>query len=117
MCDGTRASGKQNPDGLCVQFFRSGKVTAAVCHGPGALVGATDANGEPIFKNRSATSFSDLEEEQVGKVKDIPFLVESRIKELGGRYEKAKEPWQVSSLCSRTSGGHTTQPVCAGACG
>ncbi|KAI0663258.1 class I glutamine amidotransferase-like protein [Cubamyces menziesii] len=80
---------------LASEFFRSGKVTAAVCHGPGALVGATDANGEPIFKNRSATSFSDLEEEQVGKVKDIPFLVESRIKELGGRYEKAKEPWQA----------------------
>ncbi|KAI0326676.1 class I glutamine amidotransferase-like protein [Cubamyces sp. BRFM 1775] len=80
---------------LASEFFRSGKVTSAVCHGPAALVNATDANGEPIFKNRNATSFSDLEEAQVGKEKDIPFLVETRIKELGGRYEKAKDPWQA----------------------
>ncbi|KAI0638005.1 class I glutamine amidotransferase-like protein [Trametes polyzona] len=78
---------------IASDFFRAGKVTSAVCHGPAALVGATDANGNSIFKGRKATSFSDLEEEQVGKVKDIPFLVETRIKELGGLYEKAKEPW------------------------
>ncbi|KAI0353475.1 class I glutamine amidotransferase-like protein [Trametes cingulata] len=80
---------------LASEFFRAGKITAAVCHGPAALVGATDANGDSIFKNRNATSFSDLEEAQVGKERDIPFLVESKIKELGGRYEKAKEPWQA----------------------
>ncbi|OSC98966.1 class I glutamine amidotransferase-like protein [Trametes coccinea BRFM310] len=80
---------------LANEFYRSGKVTAAVCHGPAALVGVTDANGNSIFKDRNATAFSDLEEAQVGKEKDIPFLPETRIKELGGRYEKAKEPWQA----------------------
>ncbi|KAI9001391.1 class I glutamine amidotransferase-like protein [Trametes punicea] len=79
---------------LASDFFRSGKIVAAVCHGPAAIVGVTDSNGDSIFKGRNATAFSNLEEAQVGKEKDIPFLVESRIKELGGHYEKAKEPWQ-----------------------
>ncbi|OCH92202.1 class I glutamine amidotransferase-like protein [Obba rivulosa] len=78
---------------LATDFFRAGKVTAAVCHGPAALVGVTDANGKSIFAGRKATSFSNVEEEQVKKVKDIPFLVEDRIKALGGIYEKAAEPW------------------------
>ncbi|KAI0650259.1 ThiJ/PfpI [Trametes meyenii] len=78
---------------LASEFFRAGKVTSAVCHGPAALTSATDANGVSIFKGRKATGFSDLEEEQVGKVKDIPFLLETRIKEIGGLYEKAGEPW------------------------
>ncbi|KAI0722212.1 class I glutamine amidotransferase-like protein [Cerioporus squamosus] len=75
------------------EFFQAGKITSAVCHGPAALVGAKDAKGESIFKGRRATSFTNVEEEQVNKVKDIPFLVESRIAELGGKFEKAPEPW------------------------
>lgn len=81
---------------MYTQFFRAGKITSAVCHGPAAIVGATDAEGKSIFKGRKATGFSDLEEEQIGKVKDVPFLLEARIKELGGAYEKAPEPWKVS---------------------
>ncbi|KAH9853675.1 class I glutamine amidotransferase-like protein [Lenzites betulinus] len=79
---------------LASDFFRAGKITSAVCHGPAAIVGATDAEGKSIFKGRKATGFSDLEEEQIGKVKDVPFLLEARIKELGGAYEKAPEPWK-----------------------
>lgn len=37
-----------------------------------------------------------MEEEQAGKVKDVPFLLETRIKELGGKYTKADESWAVS---------------------
>jgi len=78
---------------LVSDFFRAGKPTAAVCHGPAALVLATDANGKSIFAGRRATSFSNKEEEIADKVKEIPFLVETRIGELGGKYEKAAEPW------------------------
>ncbi|CAE6421867.1 unnamed protein product [Rhizoctonia solani] len=78
---------------LANTFYQSGKITSAVCHGPGALVGVTDASGKSIFDGRDATGFSDAEEEQVGKVKDVPFLLETRIKELGGKYTKASEAW------------------------
>ncbi|QRV90971.1 chaperone protein HSP31 [Ceratobasidium sp. AG-Ba] len=78
---------------LVEAFYNSGKLTTAVCHGPGALVGANDKSGKSIFSGRNATGFSDAEEEQVGKVKDVPFLLETRIKELGGKYTKAEENW------------------------
>ncbi|KAG8710965.1 hypothetical protein FRC08_016496 [Ceratobasidium sp. 394] len=78
---------------LASQFFNAGKPTAAVCHGPAALVSVKDEAGKSIFSGRNATGFSDAEEEQVGKVKDVPFLLETRIKELGGNYTKAGEAW------------------------
>lgn len=78
---------------LASAFWQAGKVTAAVCHGPAGLVQAVDASGKSIFAGRKAVSFSNAEEEIAQKVKDIPFLVESRIVELGGTFEKAPEPF------------------------
>ncbi|KII94814.1 hypothetical protein PLICRDRAFT_33631 [Plicaturopsis crispa FD-325 SS-3] len=78
---------------LASKFYQSGKYTTAVCHGPAALVGATDAAGKSIFAGKAFTGFSNVEEEQVQKVKDIPFLLEDKIASLGGKYEKAAEPW------------------------
>jgi len=78
---------------LASEFFQAGKITSAVCHGPAALVNATDSKGNSIFANKSATGFSNAEEEQIGKVKDIPFLLQDKIISLGGKYEKAHELW------------------------
>ncbi|EIN07488.1 class I glutamine amidotransferase-like protein [Punctularia strigosozonata HHB-11173 SS5] len=78
---------------LASQFFRAGKITSAVCHGPAALAGATDASGKSIFDRKAFTGFSNVEEEQAGKVKDVPFLLEDKLTTLGGKYEKADKPW------------------------
>lgn len=86
------------------QFFRAGKLTTAVCHGPIALTSATDAQGVSLFKGRKATAFTNYEEELQGKLGDVPFLVESRIVELGGLFEKAGEPWLVSPFLVRRAG-------------
>ncbi|KIJ56857.1 hypothetical protein M422DRAFT_198103 [Sphaerobolus stellatus SS14] len=83
---------------LANKFWNAGKITSAVCHGPAALVGVTDSNGKSIFAGRKATAFSNTEEEQVKRVESIPFLVESKIKELGGTFEKAAEPWGVKVI-------------------
>ncbi|KAJ7049905.1 class I glutamine amidotransferase-like protein [Mycena amicta] len=83
---------------LASKFYQSGKITSAVCHGPAALVGATDAHGNSIFAGKAATGFSDVEEIQMDRVKDVPFLLEDRIKELGGKYEKAAEPWEAKVI-------------------
>ncbi|CAE6480553.1 unnamed protein product [Rhizoctonia solani] len=77
---------------LANAFFRSGKITAAVCHGPGALVTVTDASGKSIFAGRNVTGLSNVEEEAIGATKLVPFLLEDRIKELGGIYS-ATEPF------------------------
>ncbi|GJE84993.1 type 1 glutamine amidotransferase domain-containing protein [Phanerochaete sordida] len=78
---------------LASAFFQAGKVTAAVCHGPAALVQAVDATGASIFKGREATGFSNAEEIAIDQVKAIPFLLEDRINELGGKYVKADAAW------------------------
>ncbi|KAH7101220.1 ThiJ/PfpI [Auriculariales sp. MPI-PUGE-AT-0066] len=78
---------------LASTFFQSGKIVAAVCHGPAALVGATDAAGKSIFSGRRATAFSNAEEAAIKGETWIPFLPEDKIKELGAVFEKASEPF------------------------
>jgi len=78
---------------LAAAFYNSGKITAAVCHGPAALVNVKDKSGLSIFAGKAFTGFSNVEEEQTGGIKKIPFLLEDKIGEEGGKYEKAAEPW------------------------
>jgi len=78
---------------LASEFWQSGKIVSAVCHGPAALVGAVDANGKSIFLGKSFTGFSNEEERAVDGIKLIPFLLEDKISELGGKYEKADQLW------------------------
>lgn len=56
-------------------------------------MGATDSSDKSIFAGKAFTGFSNFEEEQVNKVKDIPFLLEDVISQKGGKYEKASQPW------------------------
>lgn len=64
-----------------------------------ALVKAVDSDGKSIFSGKSFTGFSNVEEELFGTVKEIPFSLEDKITgELGGRFEKASEPWAVSVI-------------------
>lgn len=57
---------------------------AAVCHGPAAFVGMNRPNGEPFVKGRRLTAFSDAEERAADMADVVPFLLESRLRELGG---------------------------------
>jgi len=79
---------------LASEFWQSGKIVSAVCHGPAALVQAVDASGKSIFLNKSFTGFSNKEEEAVHGLNDLPFLLEDKITELGGKYEKADQLWE-----------------------
>ncbi len=71
--------------------WEAGKVVAAVCHGPAGLVGARNAEGTPIVSGRRVTGFSDSEERAVGLAEVVPFLLETRLRELGGRYENGPD--------------------------
>jgi len=79
---------------LASEFWQSGKIVSAICHGTAALVGAVDAEGKSIFLGRSFTGFSNAEEIAINAVKAIPFLLEDKITELGGKYEKSPALWQ-----------------------
>ncbi len=70
-----------------------GKVVAAVCHGPAGLVAARRADGRPVVEGRRVAGFANTEEDGVGLSQVVPFLLEDRLKELGGLYERGPD-WQ-----------------------
>ena len=73
-------------------MLKAGKVVAAGCHGPIALAQCAKPDGTPLVAGLEVTGFSDVEEGQVGQTGNVPFLIESKFKELGASYV-CGEPW------------------------
>ena len=76
---------------LVGEAFERGAVVGAVCHGPAGLLGVTLADGEPLVKGREVTGFTDSEERAVGLEEIVPYLLETRLRELGANYVKADD--------------------------
>jgi putative intracellular protease/amidase len=72
---------------LVTALFEAGKPVGAVCHGPAGLLGARRADGRPLVEGRRVNGFTDSEERAAGLEKVVPFLLESRLRALGGRFE------------------------------
>ncbi len=73
-------------------FYENDKVISAVCHGPAGLILAKDKKGDSILKDKKVTSLTN-KEEHIGKTDEIvPFLLETKLRELGARFEDAA-PW------------------------
>lgn len=62
---------------------------AAVCHGPAALVNVKLSNGKYLVAGKKLTSFSNAEEQKAGLEKVVPFLLETKLKERGAKFEAA----------------------------
>jgi putative intracellular protease/amidase len=65
------------------------KIIASVCHGAAGLVSATRADGKAVVEGRRVNSFTDAEEAAVGLTGVVPFALETRLRELGGKFESA----------------------------
>jgi putative intracellular protease/amidase len=76
---------------LVSNVWTSGKVVAAVCHGPAGLVNAMDEAGRPIVAGRRVSAFTNTEEKAAGLTQAVPFLLETRLRELGARFEGAPD--------------------------
>ena len=77
---------------LIVNFLRSGKPVAAVCHGPAALLKAAEIDPS-ILKGKKVTGFSNIEEKLAMRATTIPYQLEDRLKELGADYHSALLPF------------------------
>jgi putative intracellular protease/amidase len=77
--------------GLVTETLESGRVVAAVCHGPAGLVSALNSDGTPVVQGRRVTGFTDTEEKAVGLDGAVPFLLETRLRELGADFVKADD--------------------------
>ena len=76
---------------LTSTFVAGDKPVGAVCHGPAALTRAVDAKGASIVKGKKVTGFANTEEEAVGLTKVVPFLLEDKLKALGGSYVRGPD--------------------------
>lgn len=64
-----------------------GKVLSAVCHGPVGLINVRDVDGKPLVAGRRVSAFTNTEEAAAGLTGVVPFLLETRLRELGAVHE------------------------------
>jgi putative intracellular protease/amidase len=83
-----------------VEFYQSGKLTAALCHGVAILRYARLANGEPLVKGKTVTGFANVEEDftdqaawnmgLLGRSQHVmPWRIENELEALGANYVQA----------------------------
>jgi len=73
---------------LIESFAKAGKPVGAVCHAPVALTNARGLDGEFLIRGKRVTGFSNEEEQAIGLATVVPFLLEDRLRERGGRYRR-----------------------------
>lgn len=78
-------------------FYNMHKIVSAVCHGPAGLINAKSLTGDPIVKGMQLTSFTNREEKIVEKEKFVPFMLESKLKQLGAFFNEA-EPFEENVI-------------------
>jgi putative intracellular protease/amidase len=70
---------------LAVAVLESGGIVVAVSHGVAGLVTGERADGRPLVEGVEVTAFSNAEERLGGLADMAPWLLESRLRELGAR--------------------------------
>jgi putative intracellular protease/amidase len=78
---------------LLTDAVGAGTIVAAICHGPAALLSATGADGSWLFSGRRLTAVTDHEERAFGTADTAPWLLASRLRELGGVVDGGPD-WQ-----------------------
>ncbi|MCH8542083.1 MAG: type 1 glutamine amidotransferase domain-containing protein [Alcanivorax sp.] len=77
--------------GAIERVYASGGIVSAVCHGPAAFVGPKKPDGSPLVAGHRLTCFTNEEEREVGLDAAMPFLLQTRLEELGGKLETAEK--------------------------
>ena len=78
-------------------MYEAKKVVAAVCHGPVCLTDCVKADGSPLVRDLKVTGFSNTEEDAVQLSSVVPFLLETKLNELGANFERGDD-WN-SKVC------------------
>jgi putative intracellular protease/amidase len=78
---------------IAARIYKNGGVVGAVCHGPAGLVNIRLSNGAYLVKGKKVAAFTNEEETAAGLTEEVPFLLETRLKERGALHIPA-EKWQ-----------------------
>ncbi|GAK13699.1 LOW QUALITY PROTEIN: ThiJ/PfpI family protein [Geomicrobium sp. JCM 19039] len=81
----------ENLKRLLQEFAEADKVIGAVCHGPAGLVNAELKDGTPLVQGKTVTSFTDSEERGVELEDQVPFMLETKLKERGASFVVADD--------------------------
>ena len=65
------------------------QIVAAVCHGAAGLVFARTADGHFVVEGRKLCAFTDSEGEAVGLTQTVPFLLETKLRQLSANFQSA----------------------------
>jgi putative intracellular protease/amidase len=90
----------ENLQAKFTEFYESGKITAALCHGVAILRYAKLSNGEPLVAGRTVTGFANVEEDaadqavwDMGALANgqhlMPWRIEDELRKLGANYIQA----------------------------
>ncbi|RMJ16839.1 hypothetical protein CDV36_003470 [Fusarium kuroshium] len=88
---------------LICEFYESDKLVSAVCHGPAALANVKLSDGTYMVGGQAVTGFSNAEEDAYKFTDAMPFLLEDKLQEHGGKYEKADQLFGVKVVTSGKS--------------
>lgn len=86
---------------LFVDFYESGKTSAAVCHSTTLLLETKKSNGELLVKGKTWTGFADAEEEfadQAVGMKIQPYRIETEAKKIKGTMFKVAAPFSSYAI-------------------
>lgn len=82
--------GDENVAKIASHFIANNQPAAFVCHGPAALVNATLPDGTSVVAGRKVTGFTNAEEDAVELTDKMPFLLETKLRELGAEFSGAE---------------------------
>merc|ERR1711991_31655 len=82
------------------EFYEKKKgIVGGVCHGTAALIPVKLSDGTPLVKGQRVAMFTNNEEEAVGLSKFMPFMLETRLREMGAT-TCAVNNWQPLAVVS-----------------
>jgi putative intracellular protease/amidase len=82
---------------LIAGAYEAGKVIAAVCHGPAALVNIRLSSGKHLLAQHRVTGFTNSEERAVELASVVPFALETALRQRSRKYESGPD-WQPFAI-------------------
>jgi putative intracellular protease/amidase len=77
---------------IILRFLQEHKYVAAVCHGPAALIKAAELQ-PGLLQGKKITAFSNTEEAMAMRSKNVPYKLETRLRDLGADYHAVLIPF------------------------
>ena len=74
---------------VAATIYERGGVVAAICHGPAGLVNIRLSSGKYLVDGKKVATFTNSEEDEAGLIGEVPFLLESKLRDRGAMIQLA----------------------------